>query len=246
VAEPAVSVCIPSFNGERHIEECLDSIAAQTFEDFEVLVVDDASTDGTAAIADRLAREDPRVRVVHNAVNLKLGGALRAGYAAATKDLVFYTDGDAQYDPTELALLVDSAGDDVDVVQGYKRRRGDNIARRVIGRVYHRFVRTMFGLKIRDTDCDFRLIRRALLDRVELVHSTGVICVEMVRKFQDAGARFVEVPVSHFPRTHGTSQFFRPGSVVRSLRDLAVLWVRLIVLRQGKQAAAPGPRGGLS
>ena len=149
--------------------------------------------------------------------NRGYGGALLSGFAAATRQWVFYTDGDAQFDPTELALLVDAAADDVDVVQGYKIRRADNLARRVIGRVYHRFVSFVFGLQIRDTDCDFRLIRKSALDRITLVHTTGVICVELVRKLQDAGARFVEVPVHHYAREHGQSQFFRFTRVASSL-----------------------------
>jgi glycosyltransferase involved in cell wall biosynthesis len=237
----SISAFFPCYNDEATIASMVNA-AVKTIEgvgaDGEVIVINDGSTDGSQEVLEDLSDSQPLLRIVVHEHNRGYGGALLSGFAAATKQWVFYTDGDAQYDPTELALLVDAAGDDVDVVQGYKRRRGDNIARRIIGRIYHRFVRTMFGLEVRDTDCDFRLIRRALLDRVELVHHTGVICVEMVRKFQDAGARFVEVPVSHFPRTHGKSQFFRPRSVVRSLRDLAVLWVRVIVLRQGKRAAA--------
>ena len=89
--------------------------------------------------------------------------------------------------------------------------------RAIIGRVYHRFVTFFFGLKIRDTDCDFRLIRHATLDRVELVHTTGVICVELVRKLQDAGARFTEVGVHHYRRVHGKSEFFRAGAILRTL-----------------------------
>jgi hypothetical protein len=119
-------------------------------------------------------------------------------------------------------------------VQGFKLRRADGVVRAVIGRVYHRFVKLMFGLRIRDTDCDFRLIRRSALDRVTLVHTTGVICVELVRKLQDAGARFTEVGVHHYRRVHGTSEFFRVGAIVRTLRDLAALWVQLVVLRRGR------------
>jgi glycosyltransferase involved in cell wall biosynthesis len=240
-AVESISAFFPCFNDEATIASMVNA-AVKTIEglgaDGEVIVINDGSTDGSQEVLEDLSDSQPSLRIVVHEHNRGYGGALLSGFAAATKQWVFYTDGDAQYDPTELALLVDAAAADVDVVQGYKRRRGDNIARRIVGRVYHRFVRTMFGLKIRDTDCDFRLIRRELLERVELVHSTGVICVEMVRKFQDAGARFVEVPVSHFPRTHGKSQFFRIGSVGRSLRDLAALWVRLIMLRQGKRAVA--------
>ena len=122
-------------------------------------------------------------------------------------------------------------------MQGYKIRRADNLARRIIGRVYHRFVAFMFGLKIRDTDCDFRLIRKSALDRITLEHSSGVICVELVRKLQDAGARFVEVPIHHYPRLHGQSQFFRLSAVAGSLWDLAMLWLKLVVLRRDRARA---------
>jgi glycosyltransferase involved in cell wall biosynthesis len=208
-----------------------------------VIVINDGSTDASQEVLEELSDAQPLLRVVVHESNRGYGGALLSGFAAATKQWVFYTDGDAQFDPTELALLVDRARDDVDVVQGYKIDRADNLARRIVGRVYHRFVAVMFGLKIRDTDCDFRLIRRALLDRVQLVHTTGVICVEMVRKFQDAGARFVEVPIHHYARTHGRSQFFRLSSVARSLSDLAGLWVRLVLLRRrGRAAGGPTAR----
>jgi hypothetical protein len=130
---------------------------------------------------------------------------------------------------------VQHASDDVDVVQGYKLRRADGPLRAVIGRVYHRFVSLFFGLGIRDTDCDFRLIRHATLERVQLEHTTGVICVELVRKLQDAGARFTEVGVHHYRRVHGKSEFFRVGAILRTLRDLAGLWVQLVVLRRGRR-----------
>ena len=102
--------------------------------------------------------------------------------------------------------------------------------------MYHTFVSFAFGLKIRDTDCDFRLIRRSALDRVKLEHTTGVICVELVRKLQDSGARFTEVGVHHYRRVYGKSEFFRLDAVARTLFDLARLWVQMVVLRQGRDS----------
>ena len=157
-----------------------------------------------------------------------------SGFAAAKKQWVFYTDGDGQFDPAELELLVRHASDDVDVVQGYKLRRADGVLRRVIGRVYHRFVAFFFGLRIRDTDCDFRLIRQSSLQEIELVYTTGVICVELVRKLQDSGARFTEVGVHHYRRVYGKSEFFRLPAIARTLWDLAGLWVGLVVFRRGR------------
>jgi len=116
-------------------------------------------------------------------------------------------------------------------VQGWKLERGDSWYRKVIGRAYHHTVKVMFRLHVRDTDCDFRLFRRSLIDEVPLRSHTGVICVEMMRTFEQAGARFVEVPVHHYERPHGRSQFFRLPNIARSAVQLGELWVRLVVRR---------------
>lgn len=244
-AVQSVSVFFPCYNDEatiaRMVEVAVATIARIGVDDAEVIVVNDGSSDGSAAILAELESVEPLLRVVTHDRNRGYGGALLSGFAASTKQWVFYTDGDGQFDPAELELLAQRASDDVDVVQGYKLRRADGLLRVVIGRVYHRFVKLMFGLQIRDTDCDFRLIRRRALDRVTLVHTTGVICVELVRKLQDAGARFTEVGVHHYRRVHGTSEFFRVGAIARTLRDLAGLWVQLVVLGRGRRRSGPGP-----
>ncbi len=151
---------------------------------------------------------------------------------------VFYTDGDAQYDASEVVRCIDAAGPGVDVVQGYKVGRGDPWYRKVIGRTYHHLVRVLFRLRVRDTDCDFRLIRHDLLDRVTLTSTSGTICVEMMRRFQDAGATFTEVGVSHHFRPHGRSQFFRLPAIARSGRQLIALWWRLMVRSAGSVSSA--------
>ena len=238
-AVESISAFFPCCNDEPTIASMV-RLAVTTIErlgaDDEVTVIDDGSTDGSPYVLKELADEYPQLRVITHERTRGYGGALLAGFGAATRQWVFYTDGDAQFDPSELELLVRAARDDVDVVQGYKVRRADSLGRRMIGRVYHRFVALLFGLRVRDTDCDFRLIRTAALDRIRLVHTSGVICVELVRKLQDSGARFVEVPVHHYPRVHGQSQFFRPAGVGSSLVDLAGLWFRLVVFRRRDSA----------
>jgi len=235
----AISAFFPCYNDQATIATMVN-VTAATFErvgvdDAEIVVIDDGSFDDSPRVLAELTTEQPLLKVVTHTQNRGYGGALISGFTTASKQWVFYTDGDGQFDPAELELLVQHASDDVDVVQGYKLRRADNVARRVVGRVYHRVVSFAFGLKIRDTDCDFRLIRRSVLDRVELEHTTGVICVELVRKLQDTGARFTEVGVHHYRREYGKSEFFKLGAVARTLRDLAVLWVRMVVLRQGRR-----------
>jgi glycosyltransferase involved in cell wall biosynthesis len=237
-AVQAVSVFFPCYNDEatiaRMVEVAVSTLGRIGVDDAEVIVVNDGSSDRSAAILEELSAREPLLRVVTHDRNRGYGGALLSGFAASRKEWVFYTDGDGQFDASELELLVQRASDDVDVVQGYKLRRADGVVRTVIGRLYHRVVKLMFGLRIRDTDCDFRLIRRTALDRVTLVHTTGVICVELVRKLQDAGARFTEVGVHHYRRVHGTSEFFRVGAIARTLRDLAALWVQMVLLRRGR------------
>ena len=211
-------------------------VASRLTPDFEVIVVNDGSSDATAEIADELSRTYPQVRVIHHAKNRGYGGALRSGFAAATKDLVAYTDGDAQYDPTELDVLWNRLTPDTDMVNGYKISRSDPWHRIVIGRVYHHVVKLLFRLRVRDVDCDFRLMRREIFERVRLEGDTGVICLEMMRKIQDVGFRIVEVPVHHYHRTHGQSQFFNFRRVFWTGVDVMKLWIQLVVLGRGRQS----------
>ncbi len=238
-ARPAgLSVFFPAYNDSGTIASMVIrtvQTASKLTPDFEVIVVDDGSADGTADIADELARTYPQVRAVHHPINRDYGAALQTGFRSATKELIFYTDGDAQYDPTELALLWDQIAN-ADLVNGYKISRADPLHRIIIGRVYHYIVSLMFGLKLRDVDCDFRLMRRAIFERINLEKTSGIICVEMMKKIQDGGFRIVEVPVHHYHRAFGTSQFFNGRRLVRVARDLLLLWYALVVRRTHQRA----------
>src|SRR5205823_2104741 len=210
--------------------------ASELTSDFEVIVVDDGSADSTADIADELARSCPQVRAVHHPINRDYGAALHTGFRSATKELIFYTDGDAQYDPAELAVLWAHMAPGVDLVNGYKISRADPVHRIVIGRVYHYIVSILFGLKLRDVDCDFRLMRRTIFDRINLEKTSGIICVEMMKKIQDAGFKIAEVPVHHYHRAFGKSEFFNFRRLFRTGRDLLRLWAALVVRREHRRA----------
>jgi glycosyltransferase involved in cell wall biosynthesis len=149
---------------------------------------------------------------------------------------VFYTDGDAQYDPSELSQLWARMTPDADLVNGYKISRSDPLHRIVIGRLYHHIVSTMFGLTVRDVDCDFRLMRRSIFERIHLEKTSGVICLEMMKKIHDAGFRIVEVPVHHYHRAYGKSQFFNFRRIGKTAVDVLRLWMALVVLR-GRRGA---------
>ena len=232
---PSISVFFPAYNDAATIGALVRNALAllpTLADDYEVLVVNDGSTDETAAVLDELAHADPRVCVVQHARNLGYGAALRSGFAHARKELVFYTDGDGQYDVRELAALYPLLTAGVDVVNGFKIKRADSGQRKVLGGIYNRTARFLFQLPIRDVDCDFRLLRRSPVAALRLTSSSGSICVELVRKLSVAGCRFAEVPVHHYPRVHGRSQFFTPRRVARTLRDFLLLWLRLVVLRR--------------
>jgi glycosyltransferase involved in cell wall biosynthesis len=212
--------------------------ASELTPDYEVIIVNDGSNDATAEVANELARTYPHVRVIHHPENRGYGGALQTGIRSSTKELIFYTDGDAQYDPAELALLWARLTPDADLVNGYKISRSDPLHRIIIGRLYHHVVSLMFGLKMRDVDCDFRLMRRSMFERIELVKSSGVICLEMMKKVQDAGFHIVEVPVHHFHRAFGKSQFFNFRRIFKTGVDVLRLWFVLVIRRQHRRSPA--------
>ncbi len=250
-SRPGLSVFFPAYNDSGTIASlvitALQSAATLT-PNHEVIVVNDGSSDATAQILAELTRVYPQLRVVTHQTNRGYGGALRTGFATASKEIVFYTDGDAQYDPSEMAALWQEMKPGVDLVNGYKMSRSDPLHRIVIGRIYHHIVKLMFGLSVRDVDCDFRMMRRSIFDRVRLEKNSGVICLEMMKKIEDAGFTIVEVPVHHYHRAHGRSQFFNFPRVYRTGIDVAKLWIALVVRRshrvsgEGSEPAHEGTR----
>jgi len=232
---PGVSVFFPAFNDEDSIAKLIHealALAPRITNDYEVIVVNDGSSDGTAAVLDALASKEPRLRVIHHPRNRGYGGALRSGFESATKDLIFYTDGDGQYDVREIMNLIPLMTEEVDVVNGYKIRRADNRRRIVLGAIYKFLARRLFGLPIRDVDCDFRLMRREAIQSIVLTSTSGVVCTEMIYKLRADGYRFAETPVHHYPRLHGQSQFFTLRRVARTGCDFFKLWLRLIIGRR--------------
>ena len=231
-AAPGISVFFPAYNDGGTIGSMVTEAIAtlkRLTDDYEVIVVNDASSDRTQEVLEELSDVYPQLRVVRHEKNRGYGGALRSGFAAASKELVFYTDGDAQYDVRELEALFAALRDDVDWVNGYKIGRSDPWYRVVIGTAYQYVVRLLFSLRVRDPDCDFRLIRRRVFERVHLESNSGIICVEMMRKLQDAGYKVAEVPVHHYHRTYGRSQFFNFRRVAAVGRGLLRLWWQLVL-----------------
>lgn len=229
---PSVSVFYPCYNDWGTIGSMIlltTQIAERLGLDYDLTLVDDGSESQTLELLDEAERQFPALNIVHHDENRGYGAALRSGFKAATREWIFYTDGDAQYDVRELELLIEHAKPGVDVVQGYKITRHDPLHRKVIGRIYHWIVKIAFGLRLRDVDCDFRLIRRSVFDKVELTRDSGVICAELMVKIHQEGFNIVEVPVHHYPRAHGKSQFFNFVRVARVIWQLRGLWIKEVL-----------------
>ena len=228
-----VSVFFPAYNDAPSLPKLVSAafeVLKAHVDDYELIVVNDGSHDNTGEVLAELERKyAPLMRVVTHEKNRGYGGALRSGFAAATKELVFYTDGDGQYDVRELPKLLREMAPDVGLVNGYKLERNDPRHRIWIGSAYNAFARTLFRVRIRDIDCDFRLIRRSLLEAIELWSTSGTVCVELVRKLELTQYRVVEVGVHHYPRLHGRSQFFRVRSLMTTLYQLIRLYVHTSV-----------------
>lgn len=230
----SLSVFFPAYNDALSLPaligktfEVLNTVAEQ----FEVIVVNDGSADSTASVLkDLQARFGPRLIVIEHPENRGYGAALRTGFGAVKYELVFYTDADGQYDVGELPLLLEPMSGAVGLVNGFKLKRHDPWHRICIGWTYNKFARALFGITLRDIDCDFRLIRREVLKNLNLRSNTGSICVELVRGIELSGCGIVEIGVHHYPRRHGRSQFFRFRKLLTTLRQLAELYWRLVLV----------------
>jgi glycosyltransferase involved in cell wall biosynthesis len=228
----ALSFFFPALNEEAHVRPLVSRALAALeplAERLEVIVVDDGSTDATGRLADELAATDPRVRVVHHERRRGYGGALRSGIAASREPFIFFTDGDRQFDPGDLALLM-ARLDQGDAVVGYRRKRSDPLRRRFVGWTYNRVIGLLFGLPMRDVDCAFKLFRREVFERVPLgrIRSNGAFfSAELLIRLNEAGVRIAQVPVPHHQRTWGVPKGASPKVILRAIRDLLALRLRL-------------------
>ncbi|MCK4629492.1 MAG: glycosyltransferase family 2 protein [Sedimentisphaerales bacterium] len=223
VAPISISVFFPCHNEEGAIEELTHKtlgVLEEISNDYEVIIVDDGGTDATGEIADRLARENEHVKVVHHPHNRGYGGALQSGFRTAVKEWVFYTDGDGQFDIRELPGLLDLT-DDYDIIACYRMNRQDRWLRRLNGWAWNKLVGFVFGLKIRDIDCAFKLYRREIFDRIEMCSEGALIDTEILARAKQAGYSIVQRPVRHLPRQTGRQS---GGNILVILRAFGELF----------------------
>jgi glycosyltransferase involved in cell wall biosynthesis len=221
----SLSVFFPAFNEQDIIAKTVESASravSRLADDYEIIVVDDGSSDQTARVVENLALRDPRVRLVRHDGNRGYGAALRTGFASAQKELVFFSDADGQFDLQELSGLLGMLNR-APVVLGYRIRRSDPLHRLFIARVYNLIVRAVFGLRVRDIDCAFKLFRRQALQGVNLESDGAFISSELLIKLKRNSVPMVERGVHHYPRTTGTSKGATPRVILKTIRDVVRL-----------------------
>jgi glycosyltransferase involved in cell wall biosynthesis len=221
-AAVSVSVFFPCYNEQDNVAGVVEQALAvlqKVSVDFEVIIVDDGSSDATGQIADEISRRDERIRVVHHPTNRGYGAALQSGFNAATKELVFYMDGDGQFDMNEMPPLLPLMAEH-DIVSCYRLNRRDPLIRRINGWCWTKLVCLLFGMKIRDIDCAFKLYKREIFDNIELSSTGALIDTEVLARAIRRGYHITQSGVHHYPRTAGTQTGANLRVILRAFKEL--------------------------
>jgi glycosyltransferase involved in cell wall biosynthesis len=229
----SITVFFPCYNEQGNVRRVVEraiAILEPLGADYEILVVDDGSSDATGRIADEVATSQSRVRVIHHPRNLGYGAALQSGFGAATKELVFYTDGDGQFDLAELPPLLPLI-EQYDIVACYRMNRQDNLVRKFNGWAWTKLVQFAFSLKVRDVDCAFKLYKRVIFDDIKMESTGALISTEILARAVRKGYTMTQRGVHHYPRTAGKQTGANPRVILRAFRELWKLRRRILAER---------------
>jgi glycosyltransferase involved in cell wall biosynthesis len=225
----SLSIVIPAYNEEANIESSLDEVSAVAQAlgiEHEIILVNDGSTDRTGEVARALTDRIPNLQVVEHYPNRGYGGALKAGFAAASKELITFFPSDKQFDFTEVEQLL-ARVNEADIVCGYRANRRDNIIRKLNAFGWKMVVRLLFGRLCRDIDCGFKVFRRSVLSQVNIVSNGAMIDTELLAGARARGFNIAEEPLTHLPRVAGEATGANLVVIVKAFRDLVRFWLRL-------------------
>jgi len=225
----SISVILPAYNEEHNIERSIkmsEEVLSSLFEDYEIIVVNDGSRDRTEEIVRRLSERKPFIRCLSHPENMGYGAALKTGLKSAGKELLFFTDSDLQFDVAELADLIGWI-EQYDIVIGYRKRRMDHPGRRILGWGWTMLVRMLFGLKVKDIDCAFKLFRKEVIDNISIDSIGAFVNSEILLRAKRKGYTIKEVPVTHYPRMNGKAKGARPRIIIKALHELSKMYREL-------------------
>jgi glycosyltransferase involved in cell wall biosynthesis len=225
----SLSVFFPCYNEQDNVERTVKSafdVLTPLKIDFELVIVDDGSKDKTGEIANRLAAKDEHIKVVHHNVNRGYGAALQSGFKAASKEYVFYTDGDGQFDIKELPMLFKYMAD-YDIVTGYRIKRQDNLVRKINAFCWTTMVNLLFGMKIKDMDCAFKLYKRRIFDDIKMRSTGALINTEIFAQARRKGYKIFQLGVHHYPRTAGRQTGANLKVILRAFKELFNLYKQI-------------------
>jgi glycosyltransferase involved in cell wall biosynthesis len=227
-----LSVFFPAFNEEKNITPTVEKASAVLerlkLKNYEIIVIDDGSTDGTAKAVRKLQEKNPHLRLIVHSINKGYGEALKSGFYNAKYPWIVYTDSDGQFDFSEITKFFDRA-QQADLIIGYRVDRRDHFIRKLGGRFWTLLANILFGIKVHDVDCAFKLVRREVIEKIPRLESGrgGMISPELLAKAKKAGFRIAEVGVCHYPRKSGQSTGANLKVIVESFIDLIGLWWKI-------------------
>ncbi|HOY64421.1 MAG TPA: glycosyltransferase family 2 protein [bacterium] len=224
----AISCVIPAFNEEECVEAAItESLSAlrNHCSRYEVIVVDDGSSDATADIVREISSRQPEVKLISHSANIGYGAALRTGFEASSMNLIFYTDCDLQFDAEEISLLLPLL-EERDIVAGYRMHRADNLLRIIVSKCFNIIFRFVFGLRVRDVNCAFKIFKKEVFDSIIIESDNFFVDAEILAKAKACGMRIAEVGVTHFARRGGKATV-KPSNVSSTLIQMIKIKISL-------------------